>query len=146
MSFRLVFFRVAPFAFFILIAPEVGALTCGTGTCTDTPTLEEFCFVGNGYLDSAPPCTAFQADFSSGFGIRATLSNYGGFSVGDEVHVEGCAESVFSTCMVGGYHISNNTIESTFPEPEVPALRFSGRAAVVILVAGLALWFGKKSR
>lgn len=67
--------------------------------------------------------------------------------MGDRVHVEGCAETVFffPECP-SGYRISNNTIESTFPEPEVPALGFSGRAAAVILVAGLALWFGKKSR
>ncbi len=131
MSFRLVFFRVAPFAFFILIAPEVGALTCGTGTCTDTPTLEEFCFVGNGYLDVAPPCIAFQADFSSGFGIRATLSNYGGFSVGDEVHVEGCAEFFdFSNCFVG-YHIRDNTIE--LPEPNALKALGSGIAMLALL-------------
>ena len=130
MSFRLAFFSVVPVAFFILIAPEVGALTCGTGTCTDTPALEEFCFVGNGYLDGAPPCTAFQADFS-GFGIRATLSNHGGFSVGDEVHVEGCAEAVdFSNCFIG-YHIRDNTIE--LPEPDALTTLGSGITMLALL-------------
>ena len=130
MSFRLAFFSVVPVAFFILIAPEVGALTCGTGTCTDTPTPEQFCFVGNGFLDGAPPCTAFQADFS-GFGIRATLSNHGGFSVGDEVHVEGCAEAVdFSICFIG-YHIRDNTIE--LPEPDALTTLGSGIAMLALL-------------
>jgi hypothetical protein len=78
--------------------------------------------------------------------MTATLSNYGEFSVGDQVHVEGCAGFSISTCMVGAFHISNNTIESRFPEPEVPALGFSGRAVAVVLVAGLALWFGKRFR
>ena len=130
MSFRLVFFSVAPFAFFILIAPEVGAQTCGTGTCTDTPTLEQFCFVGNGFLDDATECTVFQAGIS-GFGITATLSNYGEFSVGDEVHVEGCAETIdFSTCFVG-YHIRDNTIE--LPEPSALTALGSGIAMLALL-------------
>ena len=130
MSFRLAFFSVVPFAFFILIAPEVGALTCGTGTCTDTPTIEQFCFVGNGFLYDATECTAFQADFS-GFGITATLSNHGGFSVGDEVHVEGCAEAVdFSICSIG-YHIRDNTIE--LPEPNALTALGSGIAMLALL-------------
>ena len=134
------------FALGALIAPGASAQTCGTGTCTDTPTPEQFCFVGDGRLeDPGVGCIVFRADFSS-LGITATLSNYGDFSVGDRVHVEGCAEPVFSSCMVGGYHIRDNTIESQFPEPEVPALGFSGRAVAVILVAGLALWFGKRFR
>ncbi len=130
MSFRLAFFSVVPFAFFILIAPEVGAQTCGTGTCTNTPTIEQFCFVGNGFLDDATECTVFQAGIS-GFGITATLSNYGEFSVGDEVHVEGCAETIdFSTCFVG-YHIRDNTIE--LPEPSALTALGSGIAMLTLL-------------
>ncbi len=129
MSFRLAFFSVVPVAFFILIAPEVGALTCGTGTCTDTPTIEQFCFVGNGFLYDATICTVFQAGVS-GFGITATLSNYGEFSVGDQVHVEGCAETVFSACFVG-YHIRDNTIE--LPEPDALTALGSGIAMLTLL-------------
>jgi hypothetical protein len=65
--------------------------------------------------------------------------------VGDQVYVEGCAETVVGTCFVG-YHIRDNTIEPRFQEPKVPALGFSGRAVAVVLVAGLALWFGKRFR
>jgi len=133
------------FALGALIAQGASAEACGTGTCTDTPTLDQFCFVGDGYLDVVEFCIVFRAE-GFPFPIRATLSNYGEFSVGDQVHVEGCAEPIFSACNFGGYHISDNTIESAFPEPEVPALGFSGRAAAVILMAGLALWFGKKFR
>ena len=132
------------FALGALIAPGANAQTCGTGTCTDTPTPEQFCFVGNGFLDATPQCTVFRADIS-GLGITATLSNYGEFSVGDQVHVEGCAETVFGACFVG-YHIRDNTNEPRFQEPKVPALGFPGRAVAVVLVAGLALWFGKRFR
>ena len=134
------------FALGTLIATGASSQTCGTGTCTDTPTFEQFCFVGDGRLeDTGVGCILFRADFSS-LGITATLSNYGEFSVGDRVHVEGCAEIAFTLCQVAPYHIRDNTIESLFPEPEVPALGFSGRAVAVILVAGLALWFGKRFR
>ena len=130
MRFLLAFFSVVPFAFFILIAPEVGAQTCGTGTCTNTPTIEQFCLVGNGFLEQVAQCTVFQAGIS-GFGIRATLSNYGGFSVGDEVHVEGCAEAIdFSACFIG-YHIRDNTIE--LPEPDALTTLGSGITMLALL-------------
>jgi hypothetical protein len=123
----------------ILIAQGASAQTCGTGTCTG----DQFCYQGDGYLvDPGFQCILFQAPL-----MQAVLSNYGGFSPGDHVRVEGCAEPIgFSTCMVSGYQISNNTIESADPEPEVPALGFSGRAIAILLVAGTALWLGKRFR
>ena len=107
------------FALGALIAQGASAEACGTGTCTNSPSIEQFCFVGDGYLDVVGEDYCSIVFRAQGFPlpITATLSNYGEFSAGDRVHVEGCAELVFSTCMVGGYHISNNTIESTFPEP-----------------------------
>ena len=99
------------FALGAFIAQGASAQTCGTGTCTS----EQFCYVGDGDLvDPGVPCIIFQG---SGLMI-ATLSNYGGFSAGDQVHVEGCAGLIISSCQVAPFHISNNTIESSFPEPD----------------------------
>ena len=79
------------FALGALIAQGASAQSCGTGTCTD----EQFCYVGDGHLyDPGLPCIVFEAGFP--FPINATLSNYGEFSVGDRVHVEGCAETAIS--------------------------------------------------
>ena len=121
-----------------LVAQGASAQTCGTGTCTG----DQFCYQGDGYLvDPGIPCILFQGSPL----MQAVLSNYGGFSPGDHVHVEGCAEPIgFSICMVSGYQISNNTIESA--DPAVPALGFSGRAIAILLVAGTALWLGKRFR
>jgi len=122
----------------VLIAQAASAQTCGTATCT----AEEFCYQGDGYLVDSAECILFEAPL-----MLALLSNLGGFSLGDHVHVEGCAEPLgFSICMVSGFSIRDNTIESADPQPEVPALGFSGRAFAILLVAGTALWLGKGFR
>ena len=124
----------------LLIAQGASAQTCGTGTCT----AEQFCYQGDGYLVDSAECILFQAPFPLG---QALLSDYGGFSPGDHVRVEGCAEPLgFSMCMVSGFSIRDNTIESADPPPEVPALGFSGRAIAILLVAGTALWLRNRFR
>ena len=128
------------FALGAFIAQGASAQTCGTGTCTG----EQFCWVSDGYLYDPGPF--FCPLIFDGFLIDATLDNYGEFSAGDYVRVEGCFGFVISLCDVTSAHFFHNTIESALPEPEVPALGFSGRAVAVILMAGLALWFGKRFR
>ena len=121
MSFRLVFFSVAPFAFFILIPPEVGAQTCGTSVCTES----EACLVDNGVIAHVGLCIAFVGSFGG-----ASLDNIGGFPVGTPVHIEGCASFYFGICPLL-LAVRDNTIE--LPEPSALTTLGSGIAMLALL-------------
>ncbi len=127
LCFRLALFGVAPFAFFILIAPEVGAQTCGTSVCTES----ESCLAGDGVIASAGICIYFDGSFPIG---DASLENFGGFPVGTPVHIEGCAIPYIGSCPLT-WAIRDNTIESLVPN--VPALGRLGGALVVLSLLGI---------
>ena len=127
---RLALFSAGPFAFFILIAPEVGAQTCGTSVCTES----EFCLAGDGIIinDEILACRYF----SGGLGSPGTalLDDDGGFPAGTPVHIEGCASPYFGHCPIT-WAIRDNTIESLVPN--VPALGRPGLVLVVLSMLGI---------
>ena len=127
MSFRLAFFSVVPFAFFILIAPEVGAQTCGTSVCTES----EFCLAGDGVIAEVGLCIAFSGSLPIG---NSSIENLGGFPVGTPVHIEVCAAPYFGVCPLA-WAIRDNTIESLVPN--VPALGRPGLVLVVLSLLGI---------
>jgi hypothetical protein len=126
MSFRLAFFSVVPFAFFILIAPEVGAQTCGTSVCTES----EFCVADDGVIANIEDLTECGLYFIGYFVGPAGLENIGGFPVGTQVHIEGCADFLFGFCPVF-LSIRDNTIE--LPEPDALTALGSGIAMLALL-------------
>jgi hypothetical protein len=120
-------FLSALFAF-ILVAPEVGAQSCGTSVCTGS----EICLAGPGIIADCGVGFYFTGSF--GFPGNAGLDDYGGFPVGTPVHVEGCAEPGFGLCPIS-WIVRDNTIETL--TPAVPALGRSGRVLTVLLVLGI---------
>jgi hypothetical protein len=64
-----------------------------------------------GTLISTPNCVVFQPDNSSSYLV---LVNYGGFQVGDRVHVIGHAQQCSSACQTG-YCLFGNSIEGCAP-------------------------------
>jgi hypothetical protein len=124
-------FLSALFAF-ILIAPEVGAQSCGTSVCTGSET----CLAGDGVIADAGGVGGCGLYFMGSFGFPgdAALDDYGGFPAGTQVHVEGCAVAYFGTCSLT-WSIRDNTIETL--TPPVPALGRSGRVLTVLLVLGI---------
>ena len=133
LCFRLAFFSVAPFAFFILIAPEVGAQTCGTSVCTES----EICLAGGGVIADGGGIGGCGLYFMGlfGFPVNAGLDNFGGFTAGARVHIEGCAVPGAGLCPIN-WVIRDNTIETTQP-PGVPALGRSGRVLAVLSLSGI---------
>jgi hypothetical protein len=139
---RLASCAVASFTFFTLIAPEVGAQSCGTSVCTGSET----CLAGDGVIADGEGVGGCGLYFmgSFGFPVNAGLDNYGGFPAGAQVHIEGCAESGFGFCPIS-WIVRDNTIESL--TPEVPALGLPGRVLAVLLVLGIGsfgIWRSRK--
>jgi hypothetical protein len=132
LCFRLSLFSMAPFAFFILIAPEVGAQTCGTRVCTES----EICLAGDGEIADGGGVGGCGIYFMGSFGFpgNAGLDNYGGFPAGTRVHIEGCAVPGAGLCPIS-WIIRDNTIESLFPK--VPALGHPGRVLAVLSLLGI---------
>ncbi len=128
LGFRLALFSLAPFTFFILVAPEVGAQTCGTSVCTES----EICLAGDGLILLCENGQYFGGSFA--FPGNAGLDNYGGFPAGTRVHVEGCAVPGMGICPIA-WSIRDNTIRSL--TPAVPALGHPGRVLAVLLVLGI---------
>jgi hypothetical protein len=121
-------FLSALFAF-ILIAPEVGAQTCGTSVCTGS----EICIATAGVIDDCEVGLYFAGDFPWG---NAALDNYGEFPAGTRVFVEGCAEpGGFGLCFDVYWSIRDNTIRSL--TPAVPALGHPGRVLAVLSLLGI---------
>jgi hypothetical protein len=129
---RLTFCTLISFAFFTLIAPEVGAQSCGTSVCTGSET----CLAGDGVIADGGGIGGCGLYFmgSFGFPVNAGLDNYGGFPAGTGVHIEGCGEPGAGFCPIN-WVIRDNTIESL--TPEVPALGRPGRVLTVLLVLGI---------
>ncbi len=128
LCFRLALFGVAPFAFFILIAPEVGAQTCGTSVCTES----EIFLAGDGVIATCDFGQYFMGSFD--FPVNAGIENDGGFPAGTPVHIEGCAVPGAGLCPVS-WIIRDNTIESLVPN--VPALGRPGLVLVVLSMLGI---------
>ena len=126
MRFLLAFFIVAPFAFFLLIAPEVGAQTCGTSVCTES----EICLADDGVIANIEELTECGLYFIGYFVGPAGLENIGGFPVGTQVHIEGCGDFYFGFCPQY-FFIRDNTIE--LPEPNALTALGSGIAMLALL-------------
>ena len=138
--FRAAFFTVISFAFFTLIAPDVGAQTCGTSVCTES----EFCLDIDGELADFGGIEGCTLYFNAPLFGAAALDNYGGFSVGTRVHVAGCALPYFGFCP-NRWSVRDNTIETLQP-PGVPALGRSGQVLAVLLVLGIGSFGVWRSR
>ena len=117
---------MVPFAFFILIAPEVGAQTCGTSVCTEN----EICVADDGVIANIEDLTECGLYFIGYFVGPAHLDNIGGFPVGTPVHIEGCASFYFGICPLL-LAIRDNTIE--LPEPSALTALGSGIAMLALL-------------
>ncbi len=132
--FRAVFFGVISFTFSTLIAPDVGAQTCGNSVCTES----EICLAGDGVIvdgGGVGGCVRYFMGSTISFPVSADLDNYGGFPAETEVHIEGCAVSAFGLCPIS-WSIRDNTIQETNP-PAVPALGRSGQVLAVLFMLGI---------